>query len=329
MPAFNAAPFVGAAIDSLRAQTTHDWELIVADDGSTDTTAHIARAAAAADRRITVLDAPAPGAPRGPAEARLRALAHASGEWVVALDADDLIEPRFLSILLDRRRETGADAVLCRLETFSVEDMAESTQNSLDNARPFKPEASFDTAPVYAGPTLLEATYGCWKIAANGLWLREIYTRASERALAAAPGNVYADELVGRLALCACERVAFAPAKYFYRTNPKSVTHKPSLHLYDILVTNRLLREFVAEEFPADAALIEVTRRHAYTTLVGCMMDRVPRAERRKALEMLREAYDDIDPATLPGRGPILRIMRLGFGPARRLISLYGRLLKK
>ncbi|MCM1096370.1 MAG: glycosyltransferase, partial [Terasakiella sp.] len=55
MPAWNAAPYIGAAIDSLRAQTVADWELIVADDGSTDSTADIVAAASAADSRIRLL----------------------------------------------------------------------------------------------------------------------------------------------------------------------------------------------------------------------------------------------------------------------------------
>ena len=42
VPAFDIAPFVGAALRSVLAQTHTDWSLVVIDDGSTDGTAAVA-----------------------------------------------------------------------------------------------------------------------------------------------------------------------------------------------------------------------------------------------------------------------------------------------
>jgi glycosyltransferase involved in cell wall biosynthesis len=72
------------------SQTYTDWEIIVADDGSTDDTA---RLATDADERVRVVKTPGRS---GPAAARNTALAHATGELVAFLDADDLLLPRFL-----------------------------------------------------------------------------------------------------------------------------------------------------------------------------------------------------------------------------------------
>lgn len=53
MPAFNAEAFIGQAIDSLLHQTYTDFELIISDNASTDKTAAVCEAYAAADSRIT------------------------------------------------------------------------------------------------------------------------------------------------------------------------------------------------------------------------------------------------------------------------------------
>jgi glycosyltransferase involved in cell wall biosynthesis len=93
-PAYNAAPYIGDTIRSVLAQSFDDWEMIIADDGSTDGTVDAAREAAAGDARIRVIKFPPS---RLPAIARNRALAHASGDLIAFLDADDLYEPEKLA----------------------------------------------------------------------------------------------------------------------------------------------------------------------------------------------------------------------------------------
>lgn len=91
MPAYNAAEFIGQAIDSVLAQTYLNWELIVVDDGSTDGTASIS--GSYADPRIKVISQPN----GGESAARNTALAHMQGELVAFLDADDAYLPDHLS----------------------------------------------------------------------------------------------------------------------------------------------------------------------------------------------------------------------------------------
>jgi glycosyltransferase involved in cell wall biosynthesis len=55
IPAFNRADLIGRTVESVLAQTTTDWELVVFDDGSTDETAAVAAAYADQDARIRVL----------------------------------------------------------------------------------------------------------------------------------------------------------------------------------------------------------------------------------------------------------------------------------
>lgn len=88
-PAHNSAEFLGEAIESVRRQTFGDWEMVVADDASSDASAAIAEAA-----RVQVVRSPTN---IGPAAARNLALGEAGGELVALLDADDFWEPEYLA----------------------------------------------------------------------------------------------------------------------------------------------------------------------------------------------------------------------------------------
>ena len=55
VPAYNAGKYLPAAIESVLAQTYSGWELILVDDGSTDSTPSICDNAALADSRIRVV----------------------------------------------------------------------------------------------------------------------------------------------------------------------------------------------------------------------------------------------------------------------------------
>ncbi len=91
MPAFNAEAFIGAAIDSVLAQTYATWELVIVDDGSTDGTAQVV--GGYRDARIRLVAQPN----GGEAAARNQALAHVRGEFLAFLDADDQFLPQHLA----------------------------------------------------------------------------------------------------------------------------------------------------------------------------------------------------------------------------------------
>jgi hypothetical protein len=98
--------FVAEAIESLRSQTLGDFEVIVVDDGSADSTPRIVDALAAEDDRILLHRRPHAGYP-----AALNAGWQAArGEYVGILDADDLAEPARLERqlhYLERHPEVG------------------------------------------------------------------------------------------------------------------------------------------------------------------------------------------------------------------------------
>lgn len=108
VPIYNIERFLPCCIDSVLAQTFTDWELILVDDGSKDSSGSICDAYAAKDERIRVIHKPNGGL----TSARNAGLEVASGEWIMYLDGDDWVEPDMLEGLIRRGEETGSDIVL-------------------------------------------------------------------------------------------------------------------------------------------------------------------------------------------------------------------------
>lgn len=99
MPVFRAETTLRRAAESLRAQSDGDWETVLVDDGSPDSSGAIARELAAEDARFRFVSHPEN---RGTHEARRTGVAAAQGEWVLFLDPDDLLAPGLLARLRKR-----------------------------------------------------------------------------------------------------------------------------------------------------------------------------------------------------------------------------------
>lgn len=92
----DAEPFLEAAIASVHAQTFPNWELLLVDDGSTDASTALARRHAELDGgRVRYLEH-ADHANRGMSATRNLGIAHARGEFIAFLDADDELVPNAL-----------------------------------------------------------------------------------------------------------------------------------------------------------------------------------------------------------------------------------------
>ncbi|MUH59884.1 glycosyltransferase family 2 protein [Bifidobacterium canis] len=108
IPVYNADPtYLQQCLESVQAQDCNNVEVIVVDDGSTDT--GTVRMCESFSNVFTVLHQ----SNQGVAAARNNGIAHASGEWVAFIDADDWIAPTFLSRLAELGRRSDADIVIC------------------------------------------------------------------------------------------------------------------------------------------------------------------------------------------------------------------------
>jgi len=114
----NGLPYLGAAIDSIRQQTLAEWEMIVVDDASTDGTAAVLAACAAAEPRLRVYRNQTK---QGLAASLNTCLDMASGDFIARMDADDVSLPGRL------KSQIGAflrqpDLVLLGTNVFHVDE---------------------------------------------------------------------------------------------------------------------------------------------------------------------------------------------------------------
>ena len=89
VPVYNAEQYLTKSLESARAQTFDDIEIICVNDGSTDDSREIITDFALRDERIRLIDKPN----GGPSSARNAGIDAATGEYICFLDSDDLLEP--------------------------------------------------------------------------------------------------------------------------------------------------------------------------------------------------------------------------------------------
>src|SRR5262245_13126916 len=110
MPAFNAEKYIGEAIRSILGQTFADFELLIVNDGSSDSTSSIVQQFN--DQRVRLLECPH----RGISLTLNEGLTEAKGDYIARFDADDISLPERLEkqiSFLDHQQDyvlVGCDA---------------------------------------------------------------------------------------------------------------------------------------------------------------------------------------------------------------------------
>jgi glycosyltransferase involved in cell wall biosynthesis len=123
IPLHNKGDFIAQAIESVMKQTLAAWEMIIVDNYSSDNGPNIACSFAERDSRMQLLKAPLEI--RGPGAARNYGLERASGEWILFLDADDLIESNHLESLLAKAEcSQSANVIAGGWKEFRTENPA-------------------------------------------------------------------------------------------------------------------------------------------------------------------------------------------------------------
>ena len=116
IPVWNTGTSVCNMTDAILGQSFRDFELILIDDGSTDSTLSVLRKIEKVDSRVRVFTKPN----GGPSSARNLGLEKAGGKYIQFYDADDGITPHSLEICIDAVLASKSDIVVSGWQIYTV-----------------------------------------------------------------------------------------------------------------------------------------------------------------------------------------------------------------
>ena len=129
IPSFNYVNYLGQAVESVINQTYPHWELIIVEDGSSDGSFELAKIFEKKDRRIKVI-CHSKRANKGLAKSLRLGLSCVRSDWVVFLEADDWLEPNYLSEKLSWCYESNCGCILNYIKLEAEEGCDISWQQS-------------------------------------------------------------------------------------------------------------------------------------------------------------------------------------------------------
>ena len=261
IPVYNGEAFLEECLQSVMGQIYGDFETIIVNDGSSDSTLQIAKRFAERDSRVKILTTPN----RGVSAARNSGIKVAEGEFVTFVDSDDCLYSKALEILSQTARRYDADVVVSPL--VKGEAFEELYYNS-------------PKVEIYDYPEAMRVSLYQKRIMNSpcGTLIRRALLERGEEFR---EGIRYEDlDAYYRFFSPARTIVYISQPLYFYRGNPDSFMNSWSERRLDVLdVTDRMVA-FFEREYPEIVRAARDRRFSAhYDMLVRMIRGNVDNAE--------------------------------------------------
>lgn len=204
IPVFNTEKWLRRCLDSVLAQTWQDYEVILVDDGSRDSSSAILDEYASRDGRFRVFHEQN----RGSSLARKFGMSKANGEWLIFLDSDDDVHPAYIQALYDAATQNNLLIAACDMQR--VANYAE-------------PKSVHTANPVVLNEEHLHDRFFKYDFWGFG---GKIYHKSVFEGLYFPEYNINEDYVVMAQIFHHHPSMAYVPqALYYYRSNPESQSH--------------------------------------------------------------------------------------------------------
>lgn len=235
IPVYNSASYLEECLRSVQAQSYQNLEIIVIDDGSSDTSFTIMEQFANQDNRFVLIQQEN----GGQSNARNKGLAICQGKYLVFIDSDDYVDPGYVELLLDCCIKNNTYVAMCR---FTKEVSQLSVRKD-----------GFET----------EVVGGSFGEIANELYKSKypamsptckIYHRTVYQNIRFHEGIIYEDGIFFFEVIDQINQITLLDsALYYYRTAEKStLTSQISEKNFDVFKKNRILENFFKSQHPEE-----------------------------------------------------------------------------
>ena len=210
IPVYNVRPYIEEALDSVLAQSYHNLEILLIDDGSTDGSGEVCDRYAQKDGRIQVFHQEN----RVVGAARNIALDRMTGEMVAFLDPDDAYHPSFIEAMVSTMVREKVDVVICQIAIHRT--VGRLSFKEAEIRLPSLPLGRYDRASALSAlADRLIFTGACDKLYRRELWNNIRFVE----------GHVHEDLLPTYKIFSVCQAVyALNRPLYLYRNRPGSIT---------------------------------------------------------------------------------------------------------
>ena len=259
VPVYNVEPFLDDCVSSILAQTYRNTEIVLIDDGSTDSSGKMCDEMSFNDSRIKVIHKPNGGL----SSARNAGIEAATGDYYIFVDSDDVISPSMTGDMVSKALKYDTDIVSSLItEDRTVLETGDKIKVKLFTVRE-------GLKSIFSDGLVVTSSSG--KMYAASLWdsirfptdkIFEDYATIY-KVIMASKGRI----------------VSYEDYNYFYRPNPNSITKASFSHkrmqFYDV------------------TALVEADMQNEYPDLVPVIKNRVTRQSISYFRDISKSGYDD------------------------------------
>ncbi len=283
VPVYNAEKYLSKCINSITNQTYKDLEIILVDDGSSDSSPKICDEFAEKDKRIKVIHKKNGGV----SSARNTGLDCFKGEYVTFVDSDDYIESNMFELIAEAIKEKEVDLVFIREKSVNLEGKTIYINGDLPSGEIY-----------YFGREKAEERIIEMQI--NGM-CDKTYKRSLIENIRVIEGKKHGEDLLFNLQVL--ERVKTVALVdeilYSYVSNEDSITHIPfNEHTVDGIFFKDKAEKIIENKFPK---YLDLARRRSFVArqvvLRKIFKDKMQKQQQELTNEIthyLNDKYDSV-----------------------------------